>query len=88
MIPGFLSCLALFVEQPRRRSELSAYVLPKALESYWALGRRKGVLPRVPYGDFWLASVSISLIMGTYVHHPESLSRLVSLVIYQFLGRN
>lgn len=88
MLAGFLSCLSLFVEQPRRRGELSAYVLPKALESYWALGRQSGYLPHVPYGDFWLASISISLIMGTYTHHPESLSRLVSLVIYQFLGRN
>ncbi|WFC99264.1 hypothetical protein MYAM1_002008 [Malassezia yamatoensis] len=88
MVPGFLSCLSLFVEQPHRRSELSAYVLPKALESYWKLGRQKGFLPHIPYGDFWLASVSISLIMGTYTNHPESLSRLVSLVIYQFMGRN
>lgn len=88
LIPGFLTSLALLVEVPHRRSELSAYVLPKALEAYWALARRLGIVPHIPYGDFWLASISISLIMGTYTHHPESLSRLVSLVIYQFLGRN
>ncbi|WFD06394.1 hypothetical protein MVES1_001739 [Malassezia vespertilionis] len=88
MLPGFLSSLSLFVEDQRRRSELTAYVVPKALESFWAMGRVNGYFPSVPGGDYLLSAVSISLIMGTYSHHPESLSRLVSLVIYQFLGRN
>ena len=88
VIAGFFSCLSLFVEHKHRRSELTAYVMPKAMEAYWAAGRERGLLPHVPYGDFLLAMVSVSMIMGAYTHNPTSLSRLVHLVIYQFMGRN
>lgn len=88
VVAGFSSCLSLFLEHKHRRSELTAYVMPKAMEAYWAAGRERGLLPHVPYGDFLLAMVSVSMIMGAYTHNPTSLSRLVHLVIYQFMGRN
>ena len=87
-VPGFLTCLSLFVEHKKRRSELTAYVLPKALECMWGQGRDLGIFPHVPAGNLVLACISLSMIMGTYAHHPESLSGLVSLVLYQFVGRN
>lgn len=87
-VAGFISCLSLFVEPQRRRSELTAYVLPKAFESFWKSGRARGIFPRVPYGDYILAAASMSMIMGTFAHNPENLSKQVSLVIYQFIGRN
>ena len=87
-IAGFISCFSLFVEHKRRRSELTAYVLPKAFESFWKSGRARRILPRVPYGDYILGAASMSMIMGTFAHNPENLSKLVSLVIYQFIGRN
>lgn len=44
-LPGFMSGLALFAEEERRRAELAMYVLPKALESAWIISRGKvGVL--------------------------------------------
>lgn len=47
-IPGLASGLSLFVEEKRRRAELSMYVLPKALESFWRVATGKvpgGVRP-------------------------------------------
>ncbi|WFD30847.1 hypothetical protein MSPP1_001871 [Malassezia sp. CBS 17886] len=87
-VAGFSSCLSLFVEHKNRRSELTSYVLPKGLEAFWRLGREHGVFPYVPFGNMILTAASLSMIMGTYAHSPESLSRLVTSVLYQFLGRN
>ena len=87
-LAGFLSCLSLFVEHHRRRNELTMYVLPKALESFWKSGRARGIFPRVPMGDYILAAAGLSMIMGTYAENPQNLSKIVSLVLYQFLGRN
>jgi hypothetical protein len=42
-ISGFLCGLSLFVEDPRRRSELAMYVLPKGLESAWLMARKRGL---------------------------------------------
>lgn len=41
-IPGVLTAFALFIEQKRRREEFAMYVLPKALESAWAMAAGKG----------------------------------------------
>ncbi|WFD33382.1 hypothetical protein MCUN1_000195 [Malassezia cuniculi] len=88
MVTGFSSCLSVLIEPRHRRGELTLYVLPKALQTFWATGRSKGLLPHVPGGDFILTAAGLSLIMGTYATNPENLSRIVSRVIYQFVGRN
>lgn len=85
---GLATGLSLFVDDARRRSELAAYVLPKALESAWGAGKARGLLPRVPGGDVLLTMVGMSLVMGTYAQAPDHLSGLVRRVLYQFLGRN
>lgn len=40
--PGVLTAFALFIEQKRRREEFAMYVLPKALESAWAMAVGRG----------------------------------------------
>ena len=87
-LAGFLSCLSLFVEHHRRRNELTMYVLPKALESFWKSGRARGIFPHILMGDYILAAAGLSMIMGAYAENPQNLSKIVSLVLYQFLGRN
>lgn len=85
---GFLTCLSLFVEHKRRRTELAMYVLPKGMESAWSVARQRAWLPFVPGGDLLLTSAGMSLIMGTYAQNPEHLSGLVRRIVYQFVGRN
>lgn len=85
---GFLTCLSLFVEHKRRRTELAMYVLPKGMESAWSVARQRSWLPFVPGGDLLLTSAGMSLIMGTYAQNPEHLSGLVRRIVYQFVGRN
>jgi hypothetical protein len=78
--------LSLFVEDKKRRVELALYVLPKAMDSFWSIGRRKGYIPRVPAGDLMLASVGLATVMGCYRNHPDKLSGLVRSILYQFTG--
>lgn len=85
---GFLTSLSLFVEHPRRRAELAAYVLPKGMESAWSVARKRSWVPFVPGGDLLLTSLGMSLVMGTYAQSPEHLSGLVRRIVYQFVGRN
>jgi hypothetical protein len=41
MMVGFSTALTLFVEEKRRRAELTMYALPKGLESFWIMLRGK-----------------------------------------------
>jgi hypothetical protein len=85
---GFLTCMSLFIEHKRRRTELAMYVLPKGMESAWSVARQQSWLPFVPGGDLLLTSAGMSLIMGTYAQNPDHLSGLVRRIVYQFVGRN
>ncbi|MCO5589663.1 hypothetical protein L7F22_043631 [Adiantum nelumboides] len=85
---GFATCLSLFIEHKRRRTELAMYVLPKGMESAWSVARQRSWVPFVPGGDLLLTSAGMSLVMGTYAQNPEHLSGIVRRIVYQFVGRN
>jgi hypothetical protein len=67
-ISGLPTGLALLLEDPRRRAELALYVLPKALESVWAIAFGRGRTGA--WGDGVLAGIGTSLLM---VSDPSSL---------------
>ncbi|GAA5884836.1 hypothetical protein JCM6882_007115 [Rhodosporidiobolus microsporus] len=83
---GFSTCLALFIEEKKRRRELAMYVLPRGLESLWSILRRRSYVPFVPGGDVLLTSVGLAMVMQTYQHEPQQLSGLVRTLLYQFVG--
>ncbi|PWN35689.1 uncharacterized protein FA14DRAFT_145616 [Meira miltonrushii] len=85
---GFATCLSLFIEHKRRRTELAMYVLPKGMESAWSVARQRSWVPFVPGGDLLLTSAGMSLVMGTYAQNPDHLSGIVRRIVYQFVGRN
>ncbi|KAF9516869.1 hypothetical protein BS47DRAFT_1371618 [Hydnum rufescens UP504] len=81
---GAMTGLALFVEDQRRRAELTMYVLPRGLESAWSMMRNRGYVPFIPFGDSILCAVG----MGMVMHDPQHLSGLVRRILYQFVGPN
>ncbi|KII94245.1 hypothetical protein PLICRDRAFT_100242 [Plicaturopsis crispa FD-325 SS-3] len=83
-LAGFATCLSMFVEEKKR----PMYVLPKALESLWNNGRKRGHVPFIPGGEVILASGALAMVMGTYQRDPASLSGLVRSILYQFIGRS
>ncbi|GAA6038526.1 hypothetical protein JCM8097_004613 [Rhodosporidiobolus ruineniae] len=85
-LTGFSTCLALFIEEKKRRRELAMYVLPRGLESLWSVLRRRSYVPFVPGGEIMLTSFGLALVMQTYQHEPQMLSGLVRTLLYQFVG--
>ncbi|KAL9713226.1 hypothetical protein Ac2012v2_004467 [Leucoagaricus gongylophorus] len=89
LVIGTLSGLSIFVEEKRRRSELTMYVLPKGLESLWIALRGRGLVFKTGnWGEIPLAAISMALVMATYQNDPQHLSGVVRRVIYQFIGSN
>ncbi|KAK0465639.1 hypothetical protein IW261DRAFT_1523426 [Armillaria novae-zelandiae] len=81
-IPGLASGL-------RRRAELSMYVLPKALESFWrvATGKVPGGVRVGKTGETLVGRLSLCF-RCTYQNDPQHLSGLVRRILYQFIGPN
>jgi hypothetical protein len=64
---GALSGLMLLLEEPKRRAELTMYVLPKALESAWAMARGRGWVGYTgAWGESALTAVGMGMVMATY----------------------
>ncbi|KAF9264654.1 hypothetical protein L218DRAFT_862001 [Marasmius fiardii PR-910] len=91
-LPGFLSGLALFIEEKRRRPELAMYVLPKGLEATWLIATGKVGFKQGRKGKFageaLLTAVGMAMVMSTYQNDPQHLSGLVRRILYQFVGPN
>ncbi|KAJ7640754.1 hypothetical protein DFH06DRAFT_621402 [Mycena polygramma] len=88
-IPGFMTGLALLIEDPRRRAELAMYVLPKGLESLWVLARGHGLIWHTGnWGEGVLTGVGMAMVMTIYQNDPQHLSGLVRKILYQFIGPN
>ncbi|KAM0751507.1 hypothetical protein T439DRAFT_324689 [Meredithblackwellia eburnea MCA 4105] len=83
---GFGTCLALFIEEKKRRGELAMYVLPRGLEALWSVLRKRSYVPFVPGGEILLTSVGMGMVMSTYTHEPAMLSGLVRSILYQIIG--
>jgi hypothetical protein len=59
--------MTLLFEDPRRRAELTMYVLPKALESAWAIARGRGWVGHTgAWGQSALTAVGMGMVMATY----------------------
>ncbi|KAF7331614.1 hypothetical protein MKEN_00041000 [Mycena kentingensis (nom. inval.)] len=90
---GFAAGLSLFIEDQRRHAELVMYVLPKALESLWAMVLthrypRVGRADTGALGDAFLSAIGCGMIMSIYQSDPQQLSRLLRSVLYQLIGPN
>lgn len=76
-LPGFLTGLALLIEDRRRRAELAMYVLPKALESLWVVARERGLVFHTGnWGEGVLAGLGMGMVMVRYVLRPAVNTRL------------
>lgn len=86
---GAVAGLAVYVEKQSRRSELTMYVLPRALDAAYCHLRDRKLLKGLPFGDVFVFSLSIACLMSMHEHEPDAvapllrrvLSRLVSLPV-------
>jgi hypothetical protein len=61
---GFVSGLALSVEQEKRGKELMLYCLPKGIEVGWQLLERQGWVRRVPFGNVLMISAALAIVLA------------------------
>lgn len=83
---GMSTCLALFLEEKRRRDVLALYVLPRGAEAFWSSMRKRAYVPFVPGGEVLLTCAGASMVMSTYRHEPEMLGGLMRRILFQFVG--
>ncbi|KAI9142415.1 hypothetical protein BKA69DRAFT_1068209 [Paraphysoderma sedebokerense] len=82
---GFLTSLSIFIEEKKRRSELTLYVAPKAIHSFYQISVQRDWLPKVKHLDVAVGSVALGIIMSFYECEPERLSPMIQRVMSKFL---
>lgn len=73
--------IGLLVERDGRRIELALYVLSHAILSFYRTWHYKGLLPYIKHGDVITFTVSMSIMMWSYINHPYTV-RYVRVFIY------
>lgn len=81
---------SIYIEQQRRRGELALYVLPKTLESIYAILLSRRVLKHrlPPYLDMLAAMSAFSILMAWYQTHPEAMNPMIRSLLKRIVGEN
>lgn len=68
---AFLSGLALLFENEARRQEIALFLVPKVMESVYALLKRRGAIGRVRHAEEVLFGVATAILLYFFVNAPE-----------------
>lgn len=83
---GIVSGSTIFMEARSRRSELAAYVAPKAVRSlYMVLMKRKWMF-RIPGFEVLVMSLATGLIMSFYANDHHAISPFLYRILKHFIG--
>jgi len=66
LLGSFLSGWSIFIEAPRRRAELAAYVAPRALHTTWQRLVAGGWVTSLPGSHVTIFSIAAALLMAAY----------------------
>ncbi|KAI0758103.1 hypothetical protein C8Q74DRAFT_1373148 [Fomes fomentarius] len=84
---GFVSSVAFWIEQERRREMFNLYIFPRAMGSAWIVARGWGWVPHTGnYGDTLVAAIGMALIMSIYENKPRYLSGIVRRILQKVVG--
>lgn len=79
-----LGSLAIVIESPRRRTELTLFLLPRGLEATWNLVRTWQGLKRIAGADKWLFAGAMGVLLLFYQNEPQ-LIKANYLHVFSFL---
>ncbi|KAI8461158.1 hypothetical protein BY996DRAFT_4573839 [Phakopsora pachyrhizi] len=83
---GFMTCLSLFWEDPRRRSELALYCAPEALVSIYKVLKNKRIIKgNLKYGEIVLSSLGTGMMMHVFINEPSRMTGLIRGIIDQLV---
>lgn len=73
-VPG----LAEFQRSPLTPDGTALYCAPKALASVFTVGKQKGYVKSLPYGEMVVACSGMAMLMHCFIHAPDKMSAPVS----------
>jgi len=85
---GFISGLAVLIEQKPRRLELAMYCLPRALESFWNSLIKWGYVKNIKNGEVIYYSIAMGALMSIYQNEPDNLNSAYRAVMTRIFGVN
>jgi len=84
-IAGAVASTALFVENDTRRTDLTLWIVPRAMDSLVLLLVHKGMLPRVPNFESYLFALVMAGVMNLYETEPDVLEKNLARFIARFV---
>jgi len=84
-LAGIISAFSIFIEKDDKRTDLALYCLPRAIDSLFQVLVKNQRIRGVKYGEGFLFSFSLAIIMYCYEHEPDSLSSFLKSVLSQLL---
>ena len=84
-IAGAVASIALFVENDTRRTDLTLWIVPRAMDSLVLLLVHKGMLPRVPNFESYLFALVMAGVMNLYETEPDVLEKNLARFIARFV---
>ncbi|KAJ2769946.1 hypothetical protein IWQ57_002883, partial [Coemansia nantahalensis] len=88
VISGALGGMAVLIDRPGRRTELSMYCFLRALEALWALGVKRGVWRNIRHGEVALFSFAMAVLMAIYQNDPTTLNLTYHSTLTRIFGKN
>ncbi|KAI9323026.1 hypothetical protein DFJ73DRAFT_875183 [Zopfochytrium polystomum] len=86
---GAVSSTAIFLEDPKRRTEFAVYMFPRGVTTLHTTLYRRGLAPRrlPPYCDVLMFATGMGLIFAYYQSEPDVLGAVVRSLLRAFLRR-
>jgi hypothetical protein len=66
MVGCFMSTLGIFFENGQRKSEITMYVLPRAIEGLYDFLNRRKLAPNVPYARYLIFALAIGQLSSIF----------------------
>lgn len=74
ILSAFFCTFAIFFEPSHRRTELALYFIPRFFEAAFIFLRSRGLLLSFEYGEVFLFSVAMGIIMFFFVNEEKNLN--------------
>mmetsp|Transcript_34185 Transcript_34185/g.59798 ORF Transcript_34185/g.59798 Transcript_34185/m.59798 type:complete len:200 (-) Transcript_34185:280-879(-) len=88
VIGSILAAMAINIEDPKRRQELSMYLLPRALETLWNIAEAHGLVKSITHGEVGLFSIAMGLMLMLYATEPRYLKHSYVDIFKRLVGEN
>jgi hypothetical protein len=85
---SLVSTLAIYCESPKRRVDLSLYLLPRTIETLWSIAHANGLVRSVQYGEVGLFALAMGVFMMMACSDAKFLPQSYSAFLKTLLGDN